>query len=110
MITALVKWRLAPGITAEQAIERFKQSTHYYVGLPGLVRKYIAINREKHFGYGIYLWHDQDTAEAFYTRVTPVIREETGSDPEIEFFDTPIIVDNLSAETLIYELPELARA
>ena len=103
MITALVKWQLTNGISTEEAIERFKQSIPYYKGLDGLVRKYIAIKPEEGYGYGIYLWRDKATAEAFYQQVTPVIKEETGSEPEIEYFDTPIVVDNASDETLIYQ-------
>jgi hypothetical protein len=50
---------------------------------------------------GIYLWNDESAARAFMNeRVAPMIREKsypdgaTDVDPTIEFYDSPVIVEN----------------
>lgn len=103
MITAFVKWQLDQDISRAEALERFKNSIPVYKGRPGLVRKYICIEPEESYGYGVYLWENREAAEAFYEMASPMIREETGSDPEIQYFDTPIVVDNSTGETLFYD-------
>lgn len=103
MITAIVKWKAADDLSYEEILTRFKKSTAVYKGHPHLLRKYICFDRRALQGMGIYLWDDEQAARAFYEKASPIIEEETGHPPEIEFFDTPIVVDNLTGETLLYD-------
>lgn len=103
MITAIVNWRVAPGTARKDLLERFKKSIPVYKGRPGLVRKYICFDVENNQGFGIYLWESREQAEAFYEMAKPIIRQETGFEPVVELYDTPIVVDNLTGETLVYE-------
>jgi len=100
MITALSRFQLRPGLTREQAIAEIHETIPVYKGRAHLVRKYITLNFEEGYGIGIYLWNDRAAAEQFFAFARAKIREQTGSDPEITFLDTPVVVDNLTGEVI----------
>ena len=102
MITVIVDWQAPPQANREQLIEEFSESIPLYKGRDHLIRKYIVYDPETNAGKGIYLWDDRAAAEAFYAMAAPKIREETGHDPVISYFETPILVDNQTGETSIY--------
>ncbi len=101
MFCVFSKYPLKPGLTRDVALEEIKETLNWYKGKEGLIRKYIALNWEGMYGYGVYLWSDKDAAEAFYAHARKVIKEQTGGEPEIIFFDTPFVVDN--KEGLVYQ-------
>ena len=103
MITAVVNWRVAPGVDRKTLLESFKKSIPVYQGLPGLVRKYICFDLESNQGFGIYLWEARAQAEAFFEMAKPIIRGETGFEPIVKLYETPIVVDNLTGEVLVYD-------
>lgn len=96
MILTLVRFRLDDSITLEDATRRFALSAPKYLGLPGLVRKHYVRADDGLTVGGVYLWKDRASAEdcfagAWYDRV----RILYGVEPNIEWFETPIGVDNL---------------
>lgn len=103
MITAIVTWRAAPGEDRSSILARLRQSIPVYKGRAGLVRKYICLDLEHGRGFGIYLWETREQAEAFYAIARPIIRAETGHEPDVQLYDTPVVVDNLTGETLVYD-------
>jgi len=103
MITAIVKWRAADQLTHADILERFKNSIPVYKGREHLIRKYVCFDRQALRGLGVYLWEDETAAQEFYAMASPIIEEETGHPPEIEFYDTPIVVDNQTGEILFYD-------
>jgi hypothetical protein len=93
MITAIVRFRLKPGTTLEAATEAFKGSAPRYQELPGLVRKYYLFGDGE--GGGVYLWKSRADAERVYTSEwRRMIAERYGAEPEITYFESPVIVDN----------------
>ena len=55
MITAVVTFKLPPGLTREQWQEHNKQVSARFQNVPGLIRKQFLYN-EKGIGGGVYLW------------------------------------------------------
>ncbi|MCC5868445.1 MAG: hypothetical protein JJU27_08020 [Gammaproteobacteria bacterium] len=102
-ITVLVKWPIEQGVSPPAAAERVRTSIPYYEGRPGLIRKYISINSQAGYGYGIYLWESRELAEKFYEEMKPIIAESTGAEPEIEYLDTLVVVDNVTGETEVFD-------
>lgn len=95
MITAIVRFGLKPGTTLQAATEAFKGSAPRYQNLPGLVRKYYLFGDGE--GGGVYLWKSRADAERVYTpEWRRMIAERYGTEPEITFFESPVIVDNAS--------------
>lgn len=49
----------------------------------------------------IYLWSSRAEAEAVYTESwRDFVREKYGSEPEIMYLETPVIVDNVAQEII----------
>ena len=101
MITAICRFALNPDHSREQIVAALEQGIPFYQGRAGLVRKYNCIDMDRHEGCGVYLWHDRKLAESYFAEVAPVIREQMGSDPEVTYLDTPIVVDNLTGEVQV---------
>ena len=99
MSTAVVTFRLPPGLTREQWQENIKQVSARFQNVPGLIRKQFLFN-EKGIGGGVYLWETREAAdEACYYKSSwgeNVRKASGGNEPEIAWFETGIVVDNES--------------
>jgi hypothetical protein len=94
MITAIVRFRLPQGTTRDDVKAMFEKSAPNYRGIPGLVRKYYLYGDDR-TGGGVYLWSSRDAAERFYSDSwKSTIAQRYGAQPEILFFETPVIVEN----------------
>lgn len=94
MITAVVRFKLPQGTTEQDAKAIYEKSVPNYQGVPGLVRKYYLYGEDS-TGGGVYLWTDRATAERFYSEAwRNSIKQRFGNAPDIQFFDSPVIVDN----------------
>ena len=94
MITAIVRFKLPADIDATKAAELFRATAPRYQALPGLIRKYYIYDPESHTGGGCYLWESREAAERFYNADWRKMITERYSDPELSYFETPVIVDN----------------
>jgi len=101
MITAFVQFKLPAPITRDQAREVFLSTAPKYKDLPGLIRKYYVLSEDGGTAGGIYLWESRAAAERVYTEEWKAfVRGKYGSDPQITFLHSPVVVDNLSGETI----------
>ena len=101
MITAITTFRLPKPITRDEARRIFLSTAPTYQGVPGLVRKVYVVSQEGDTAGGIYLWNSRAEAEAMYTESWKVfVREKYGTDPSVTYFDSPVVVDNLTHEIL----------
>lgn len=101
MITAIVEFKLPQAITTQQAREIFLSTAPKYKGMPGLIRKYyfLAPNGDK--AGGIYLWKSRADADRVYTEEWKAfVRVKYGSDPVVNYLETPVVVDNVSDEIM----------
>jgi len=100
MITAITEFKLPAGTPRERAFEIFKASVPRYAGYPGLIRKYFLYGADGSVK-GVYLWESRAAADKLYTaEFRKGIKERFGSEPTITFFETPIVIDNLTKETI----------
>jgi hypothetical protein len=94
MITAIVRFKVPEGMTLEEATGMFEGSADKYRGLEGLARKYYLFGEDGTAG-GAYLWDSRAAAERLYTdEWKAAIKGRFGSTPTIEYFESPVIVDN----------------
>ena len=101
MITAITTFRLPKPITRDEARRLFLSTAPKYQDVPGLVRKVYIVSQEGDTAGGIYLWNSRAEAEAMYTESWKVfVREKYGTDPSVTYFDSPVVVDNLTHEIL----------
>ncbi len=104
MITALVQFKLSQPVTRDKAREIFTSTAPKYREVPGLIRKYYLLSEDGATAGGIYLWKSRGDAKRLYTdEWKRFIVAKYGSEPSVEYFDTPVIVDNLVGAILTDE-------
>jgi len=94
MITAVVRFRLPEG-TSDDAKAMFEKSAPNYRGVPGLVRKYYLYGEDR-TGGGVLSLECREAAERFYSEAwKSMIAQRYRAQPEISFYDTSIVVENV---------------
>ncbi len=59
------------------------------------MRKYYLYDGDAGIGGGVYLWESREAAERVYTAEwKQMLAQRYGAEPEITYFDTPVVVDN----------------
>jgi hypothetical protein len=101
MITAVVRFKLPQTVSIKEAQELFSSTAPKYRDADGLVRKYYLLSEDGGTAGGVYLWRSRDHAERLYTdEWKKFIADKYGAEPSIEYFASPVIVDNLTGEIL----------
>jgi len=101
MITVITTFQLLKPITREEARSIFLSTAPKYQGVAGLFRKCYVLSQDGNTAGGIYLWNSRAEADAMYTESWRVfVREKYGADPSVTYFDSPVVVDNLTHEIL----------
>lgn len=97
MITAVVQFKLTDGTSLEDATAIFQGTAPRYRGMSGLMRKYYLFDPETGIGGGCYLFEDRAAAEAVFDEDwRALIKDKYGAEPRIHYFETPVVVDNIS--------------
>lgn len=95
LITVVTRFPLPEGVTTEQIRAAFDEVAPKFRNVPGLIRKQFLRSKDCRTAGGVYLWNDEHSARAFMNdRVAPMIRAKFHVDPTIEFYDSPVIVEN----------------
>ena len=101
MTTSITRFPLPTGIPTEAIKKGFLEVAPKFKHPAGLVRKYFLIAEDGKTGGGVYLWNSMEQARTFSEGVLrPMIREKFRVEPSIEYFDAPVIVDNLTSEII----------
>ena len=99
MITVLVQFKLPQPVSREQAKQTFLSTAPKYRDVAGLFRKYYLLAEDGATAGGVYLWKSRSDAERMYTpEWRDFVRGKYGAPPTVTYFDSPVIVDNLSNE------------
>jgi hypothetical protein len=104
MITTITTFQLQKPVTREEARRIFLSTAPKYQNVAGLVRKCYVVSQDGRTVGGIYLWNSRAEAEAMYTESwRAFVREKYGTDPSVVYFETPVVVDNVTHEILADE-------
>jgi hypothetical protein len=99
MITALVQFKLPQPFTREKARDIFSGTAPRYRKIHGLIRKYYLLSMDGETAGGVYLWNKRESAEALYTEEwKKFIFDKYGTRPSVTYFESPVIVDNVTGE------------
>lgn len=88
-----------PKRSREEAVESARRTAPTYTGLAsrGLIRKYY-INGDAGAG-GVYLWHSEAAARAWYTpEWAERMRATHGVEPIVTYYESLVVVDNETGE------------
>ena len=98
MIVALVQFPTGNRGFQEMK-KRYHSSAPKYQNIAGLIRKYFLLSEDGKNAAGVYLFESREEAEKLYTpEWREYIKSSYGAEPVIEYFDFPVVVDNLSGE------------
>ena len=101
MITTVVQFKLPAPLTREKAKELYAGTAPKYQTVDGLIRKYYLLSEDGGTGGGVYLWKSKAHAEKLLTpEWRQFITERYGAEPVITFFESPVLVDNLTGEII----------
>lgn len=101
MITAIVQFKVADDVGRDEVLNNMRNVAPRFENVPGLIRKSFLFDEERSTGGGVYTWETREAAEELYAEGgawREAIRNLYGVDPEITWFETPIIVDNAIGE------------
>ena len=100
MITEIVTFKLPAGTSREAVLSNYEKTAPGWAANPDLVRKYYVFDAERGVAGGVYLWRARADAEKWHgAEFRKRVKELYGAEPESQFFETPIVVDNLTGET-----------
>jgi hypothetical protein len=101
MITFITRFQLPPGIPSEAVKKGFVEVAPEFKHPSGLLRKYFLISEDGKTGGGVYLWNSMEEARSFSEGVLrPMIRDKFKVEPSIEYYDAPVVVDNVTSEII----------
>ena len=93
--TVVTRFDLPPNAPTEQIRAAFTEAAPHFRNVPGLIRKQFLLSMDGRTAGGVYLWNDEVAARSFMQeRVAPMIRAKFRVEPTIEFFESPVIVEN----------------
>ena len=97
MITVIVYFKLPDGIKRDDVISKFDQTTQKLSDNQDLIRKYYLIDLDRGIAGGVYLWKEKMHAEIWLgAEFKKMIKDSYGEQPTFQFFETPIVVDNIA--------------
>ena len=95
MFTVITRFTVPTTINANQMRAAFTQVAPAFRDVPGLIRKQFLLSADGRTAGGVYLWEDEEAARSFMQqRVAPMIREKFQAEPTIEFYHSPVLVEN----------------
>jgi hypothetical protein len=95
MIVTVVTFRLPKPLTRAEATAVFESTAPKYQGLAGLSRKNYLLSEDGTRAGGVYFWETRADAERVYTADwRKTVEEKYGSPPIVEYFNSPVMVDN----------------
>ncbi len=95
MITAVVTAPMPKGLSREKYLENTKAIAGRFTDIPGLIRKQFLFDDKAGVVGGVYLWETREQADTCYKGVwRENFVKSTGSQPDIRFFESLVVVDN----------------
>ena len=96
MITVITRFAVPAKVSTSEMRNAFAQVAPAFRNVPHLVRKQFLLSPDGRTAGGVYLWEDEAAARPFMKQsVAPMIRDKFHVEPTIEFYDSPVIVENV---------------
>jgi len=99
MITEIVTFKLPEGSKREDVLANFEMTASVWSQNPDLIRKNYLFDADDNVAGGVYLWRTKAHAEKWHgDEFRARVKQLYGAVPTSQFFETPIVVDNLAGE------------
>jgi len=101
MITEIVLFDLPKGMSREEAVAKYRLSVPGWRANPDLIRKTFLFDEGSRRGGAVYHWKSVEAAKLghgpdFQKRIQATF----GSQPQFQYFETPIIIDNTTNQVI----------
>lgn len=107
MITEYVLFQLPAGISRAEVVQGMHEVAPRWRQEPGLIRKTFVYDPVAGQAGAFYLWQGRADAERAHDAAwRQRIRASYGSEPVVQYFETPLVVDNALGQ-LIEEEPRV---
>ena len=101
MITEIVLFRLPEGMSREDAIAKYRLGVPAWQANPDLIRKAYLFDETSRRGGGVYHWKNIEAAKLGHgPEFQKRIQATFGCQPEIQYFETPIVIDNTAKQVI----------
>ena len=100
MIIVIVTFKISPDITESILKEKFMESSGLYKGTQGLIRKNYLSDIKNNIAGGVYCFDTFDNAKNWFDDDRIDWLTQRYSKPEINFYNNPIVIDNISKEII----------
>ena len=101
MITEIVLFDLPEGMSREEAIAKYRLSVPGWRANPDLIRKTFLFDDRSRRGGGVYNWTNVEAAKLGHgPEFQKRIQATFGSQPQFQYFETPIIIDNTTNQVI----------
>ena len=109
MMIEVITFQLPEGMTRDDVINNYEDTTDKWRNINELIRKSCIYDEEAHLGGGIY--HSETTAAADQwhdVEWCKFVKELYGRDPVVRRFGVPIVADNKPDQTITFSIDEAA--
>jgi hypothetical protein len=101
VITEIVTFKLPDGSKREDVFSNFEKTAPVWSQNPDLIRKNYLFDADNNIAGGVYLWREKAHAEKWHgAEFRARVKQLYGAEPTSQFFDTPIVVDNLTGKII----------
>ena len=94
MITVLVKFKISNELNLKTLKEKFIETSTLYVDVQGLLRKNYIADIDNGYAGGVYTFTKIEFAKKWFDEERIKWITERYSEPEITYYESPVIVDN----------------
>jgi len=101
MITAIVQFKVGKDVSRDEVLTSIQNAAPRFQNVDQLIRKNFLFDEQRGVRGGVYTWKSREAAEAFHAKGgawRQAIIDLSGAEPEITWFETPVLVDNTTGE------------
>ena len=100
MIVVVVTFQISSELDAAVLKEKFLETAPLYKDAKGLIRKNYIADMENHHSGGVYYFDNMENAKNWFDDERVEWITNRYSKPNIQFFDSPVMVDNVAGEII----------
>ncbi|MEZ5852108.1 MAG: monooxygenase [Hyphomicrobiaceae bacterium] len=101
MITEIITFTIPDGMTRDDVIANYRRSAPTWRANPDLIRKNYIFDPATRRAGGVYTWRTMEAAmRARGPEWMDRVRRTYGSEPSVQYFETPLLADNAMGETI----------
>ena len=101
MLIEVITFKLPEGMTREELLRNYRETTEKWSKVEALVRKTYLYDAAAGLGGGVYQWKSVEAADHWHgDEWREFVKGLYGHYPEVRRFEVPVVVDNAAKEVV----------